>query len=157
MEEGDRNKKFFHKTSIYNRSQNKMINISNHLGECTTNPSKIADTFVTHFQNLLNHYEGSNKEAQSKLLTVIPNLVSAEDNNFLNRSITLEEVRMVVFSMNHDKAQGPDGFQVFFFQKCWDIVGEDLWKAIEGSRKGGALLSEINYILQKCTLKTYLN
>ena len=110
MDEGDRNTKFFHKTSIHNRSQNKIISITNQLGECTTNPSEIANTLVTHFQNLLNNYEGSNLEAQSKMLRFIPKLVTKEDNNFLNRPITLEEVRMVVFSMNPNKSLGLDGF-----------------------------------------------
>ena len=75
-----------------------------------TNPSEIANTLVTHFQNLLNNYKGSNLEAQSKMLRFIPKQVTAEDNNFLNRPITLEEVHMVFFSMNPDKSPGPDDF-----------------------------------------------
>ena len=47
--------------------------------------------------------------------------------------------------MNPDKSPGPDGFQAFFFQKCWDIIGIDLWKALEAMRNGGSLLSEINF------------
>ena len=45
--------------------------------------------------------------------------------------------------MNPDKSPGPNGFQAFFFQNFWDIIGEDLWKAIEASRNGGSLLAEI--------------
>ena len=56
----------------------------------------------------------------------------------------MEEVKMALFSMNPDKSLGPDGFQAFFSQKCWEIIGLDLWKAIEASRNGGLLLSEIN-------------
>ena len=79
------------------------------------------------------------------MLKFIPKLVSPEDKKTLNRPITLEEVRSVVFNMSPDKSPGPDGFQAFFFQKCWDILGEDLWRAIEASRNGGSLLAEINY------------
>ena len=57
----------------------------------------------------------------------------------------MEEVKTVVFNLSPDKSPGPDGFQAFFFQKCWDILGEDLWRAIEASRNGGSLLAEINY------------
>lgn len=42
--------------------------------------------------------------------------------------------------MNPEKSPGPDGFQALFYQKCWDILGKDLWEVIEASRKGGSLL-----------------
>ena len=73
-------------------------------------PSEIADIFVTHFKNVLNNYEGSNKVAQDKMLKVIPRLISDEDNKFLNKPISLEEVKSVVFNMNPNKSPGPDGF-----------------------------------------------
>lgn len=145
LEEGDRNTKFFHNSTIQNRSLNKITSILTPQGSRTENPSEIANTFVSHFKNLLNNYEGSNREAQTHLLKFIPKLITAEENKNLNRPITLEEVRSVVFSLSSDKSPGPDGFQAFFFQKCWEILGEDLWKAIEASRNGGSLLAEINY------------
>ena len=67
------------------------------------------------------------------MIKFIPKLITPEDNKNLNRPITLEEVRFAVFNMNPDKSLGPDGFQAFFFQKCWDILGVGLWKAIEAS------------------------
>ena len=79
------------------------------------------------------------------MLKFIPKIISSEDNKELNKLITLDEVRSVVFNMNPEKSLGPDCVQAFFFQKFWDIVGEDLWRAIEASRNGGALLAEINY------------
>lgn len=79
------------------------------------------------------------------MLKFIPKLVTTEENKNLNRPITLEEVRTMVFNLSPDKSPGPDGFQSFFFQKCWDILGEDLWRAIEASRNGGSMLAEINY------------
>ena len=78
------------------------------------------------------------------MLKFIPKLVTLEDNKNLNKPITLDEVRIVVFSMGPDKFLVIDGFQAFLFQKCWDILGEDLWKAIEVSQNGGSLLAEIN-------------
>ena len=71
------------------------------------------------------------------MLEVIPKVVSLKDNKLLNKPITLEEVRLVVFVMNPNKSPGLDGFQTYFYQKCWDIIGEDLWKAIKASSNGG--------------------
>ena len=79
------------------------------------------------------------------MLKEIPKVLSIEDNKFLNQPISFEEVKQVVFKLNPEKSPGPDGFQAFFYQKCWDILGKDLWEALEASRKGGSLLSEINH------------
>ena len=76
---------------------------------------------------------------------MILKLITIEDNKALNKPITLEEVRMIIFNMNPDKSPGLDGFQAFFYQKCWDIIGIDLWNTIEASWKAGSLLSKINY------------
>jgi hypothetical protein len=32
----------------------------------------------------------------------------------------------VIRDLNGDKAPGPDGFTMAFFQKCWDILKNDL-------------------------------
>ena len=110
MEKLDQNTKFFHNLTLYNRSKNKIVSIKNHLGTQVEKPSNIVDTFVTHFKNILNKYEGSNKVAQDKMLKCIPKLISTEDNKFLNKPITLKEVKSVVFKMNLDKSPSPYGF-----------------------------------------------
>jgi hypothetical protein len=42
--------------------------------------------------------------------------VSAEENNFLTAQYSEEEVRKAIFQMEHNKAQGPDGFLAEFYQ-----------------------------------------
>lgn len=42
-----------------------------------------------------------------------------------------EEVVNIVKSMKGDKALGSDGFSIAFFQKCWDIVKDDLMKVVD--------------------------
>jgi hypothetical protein len=37
-----------------------------------------------------------------------------------------KEVLEVVKCMNRDKALGPDGFTLAFFQDCWDVIKSDL-------------------------------
>jgi hypothetical protein len=37
-----------------------------------------------------------------------------------------KEVLKVVKGMNCDKAPGPDGFSIAFFQDCWDVIKKDI-------------------------------
>ena len=82
--------------------------------------------------------------AEEKILENIPKVVSIEVNKALKSPTSLEEVISMLFNMHLDSSPCPDGFQAFFVQKCWDIIRIDLWKAIQASRNGGSLLSEIN-------------
>ena len=131
MDEGDRNTKFFHNSTIQNRSLKKITSISTPQGLRTDKPQEIADTIVTYFKNLLNNDEGSNREAQSRMLSYIPKLIIAEDNKTLNRPITLEEVQTVVFNMSPNKSPGPDGFQAFLFL---EILGYFMGRFMESDR-----------------------
>ena len=94
---------------------------------------------------MLNNFGSSNKSSQDEMLKHIPKLISEEDNKFLNEPFTLIEVKTTLFSMNLDKSPSPYGFQAFFFQQCWDILGVDLWKALEVTCNGGSILTEINH------------
>jgi len=53
--------------------------------------------------------------------TYIPNLVTSLDN-----LPDVAEIKRVVFDLNGDGAQGPDGFVGHFYQHYWSIVGSNL-------------------------------
>jgi hypothetical protein len=48
--------------------------------------------------------------------------VSDEENAILTAPYTKEEVKTVVFQMNHNKALGPDGFPAEFYLNFWDVM-----------------------------------
>jgi hypothetical protein len=52
--------------------------------------------------------------------------VSREENEILTREFTESEVREAVFQMEHNKAPGPDGFPVEFYQVFWEVIKDDL-------------------------------
>ena len=53
-------------------------------------------------------------------------LVSPEENDILISPFTKSEVRGAIFQMEHNKAPGPDGFPMEFYQVFWGIIKEDL-------------------------------
>ncbi|KAL0439993.1 UNVERIFIED_CONTAM: hypothetical protein Slati_2482300 [Sesamum latifolium] len=50
-----------------------------------------------------------------------------------------EEVRRVVFDMSVHSVAGLDGFNGFFYQRCWDIIQEDVIDAVKDFLSGTSL------------------
>jgi hypothetical protein len=48
--------------------------------------------------------------------------VSRLENDLLATDFTESEVREAIFSMEHKKAPGPDGFPVEFYQHFWETI-----------------------------------
>jgi len=80
----------------------------------------------THFRNLYKEGTQSNEEETVDFLSNIPSLISPEDNAILCRPTTEEEIVNVIWSMDANKAPGPDGFTIHFYKTCWHIIKEDL-------------------------------
>jgi hypothetical protein len=51
--------------------------------------------------------------------------VSNEENDLLTAEYSKEEVRKAIFQMEHNKAPGPYGFPVEFYQTFWDTIKGD--------------------------------
>ena len=47
--------------------------------------------------------------------------------------------------MEHNKAPGPDGFPVEFYQKCWEIIKQDLIKMFHDLHKGDIPLFSLSF------------
>jgi hypothetical protein len=54
------------------------------------------------------------------------NSLDEEEAAWLERLVDKEEIFNVVMGFNGDKALGPDGFPLSFFQHCWHIVKHDI-------------------------------
>lgn len=62
---------------------------------------------------------------------VIPNLITNTVNNMLTLIPTLDEIHSEIFSMNKDRAPGPDGFGAYFYQTYWEIISLDVSNAVK--------------------------
>ncbi|GLJ42728.1 hypothetical protein SUGI_0885880 [Cryptomeria japonica] len=78
------------------------------------------------------------------MIEVIQEEVSREDNEMLMCPFSLQEVKKSTFSLHPNKAPGPDDFTIEVFQKCWDFMGEDIWKVVEDFKKKRRFVREIN-------------
>lgn len=125
------------------RATNTITQIKNGEGEIIIEEDKIQEEAIRSFSTLFTKSIKENDEIETKtnkILNHIPQLIINHDNLLLVKPFSLEEVKNVVFSMHSDKATGPDGFPVVFFQKCWHFMGSNIWKVVEESTKHGNVL-----------------
>jgi hypothetical protein len=121
LREGDKNTKFFHRVA----NSNRRFNSIDHLvvnGVVTTDQSEIGTGLVNFYKGLF-----SDDEVRRPLLDgVVFSTIDESDRDMLDRAFTEDEVWGVVRNMGGDKAPGPDGFSLAFFQSCWDIIKQDV-------------------------------
>jgi hypothetical protein len=54
------------------------------------------------------------------------------------------EVLEVVKGMNRDKASGPDGFSLTFFQDCWDVIKTDIMGVFQDFHTHSEFVKSLN-------------
>jgi hypothetical protein len=53
------------------------------------------------------------------------------DLQHLDLPFSEQEIQNAIFSTPKEKAPGPDGYIGSFFTNCWDIIKEDLFRAVQ--------------------------
>uniref|UniRef100_A0A2N9F7C8 Reverse transcriptase domain-containing protein n=1 Tax=Fagus sylvatica TaxID=28930 RepID=A0A2N9F7C8_FAGSY len=121
LKEGDNNTKFFHKMANSHRRYNYMDKVEVD-GVVFEEESEIREK-VVHF------YESLYQEAETWRPTVDGlefEMITENESAVLERQFDKEEVLQVVKDLQGDKAPGPDGFTMAFFQKCWSVLEADV-------------------------------
>lgn len=144
LKEGEENTKFFHRSALDYRGVNKILSLKNDQGESIENHQDIATLITEHFNNIAQEPEIDRTEATGNLIKSIPESISNEQNQALSREISLEEVEEAVKEMPNDKAPGPDGFTINFYEACWEIVKLEVWEVVEDSRCSSSILKSLN-------------
>jgi hypothetical protein len=121
LKEGDNNTKFFHKMANSHRRYNYMDKVEVD-GVVFEESSEIREK-VVHF------YESLYQESETWRPTVDGlefDVITANERAVLERQFDKDEVLQVVKDLQGDKAPGPDGFTMAFFQKCWSVLEADV-------------------------------
>ena len=117
VREGDRNTKFFHRIANSHRRVNSIDRLMVD-GELFSDPVAIADCISQFYRQL--YFEDV---AHRLVLDDVDfSSISVEDASWLDRPFEEEEVFGVINEFNGDKAFGPDGFSMVFFQSCWGVL-----------------------------------
>lgn len=121
---GDRNNKFFHQATFIRRPRNRIATLLD------DNDNWIYGDNVIHL--LVQQFYSSLYSSIGSLATRFQtqhNFPAILDGDLvmLNREVSLEETRRVLFSMQNLKATGPDGFHPLFFMSQWEVLGNSIW------------------------------
>lgn len=68
--------------------------------------------------------------SMENILENIPTTLTQDIREDLEKLMTIEEIRKILFSFNLDKAPSLDGYPPRLFQKYWDIVSRDIYLVV---------------------------
>lgn len=153
LKAGDRNTTYFHRKYRACLSCNHIVEIVASSGQMCKGTEQIKEAASSHFQKLLSAEGDGCDEDINDFLAHISILVNTEDNNTLLKPFSEEEISKIVWSMDSDKAPGPNGFSIHFYILCWDIIKIDLLRMIQGfmrkSKVGGGINSTFLALIPK--------
>lgn len=114
---GDRVSKFFFKALKVKEARDKITSICDD-GKCFSESEGILEAFTQFYKNLFTSEDSRDamKVARERIKTIIPRIVEVVDSLRLETPISLGEIKEAISSMGKEKAPGPDGISVQFFQ-----------------------------------------
>ncbi|XP_015084239.1 uncharacterized protein LOC107027648 [Solanum pennellii] len=133
FKDGDTNSKYFHSIIRGRRRKLFIHKIVTENGDWIQGENNIAQEACEHFNNI---FTGEDKHISEHNLECIPRMVNQDQNTQLTKVPDLDELKEVVFSMNPNSAAGPDGMNGYFFQKCWNIIKNDLIEVLHAFFSG---------------------
>nr|GEW10125.1 RNA-directed DNA polymerase, eukaryota, reverse transcriptase zinc-binding domain protein [Tanacetum cinerariifolium] len=104
--------------------------------------NEVPNAFIEHYEVFLGQAGITHNLNLQNLFGVTLDEPAAFD---MVRNVSSREVKEVMFSMGNDKSPGPDGYTAAFFKEAWDIVGNDVVKAVGEFFTNDNLLKELNH------------
>eukprot|EP00253_Pinus_taeda_P005752 PITA_05752 len=144
LKEGERNTKFFHRTTIQRRMHNNIPFIQKQSGVKVETHEEIEEELLNHFKQIHKDQGEDRRQAIRKITNNIPKIITEDQNELLMHPILPQEVDEAMKQLKEGKAPGPDGFTTTFFHSFWDMLKEEVWQIVEESRAMRWLLPSLN-------------
>lgn len=105
-------------------------------------PATIKEEILKHYQEFLGSSPSTRTHTDYSLFD--SKTLDDDDRLHLEADISEGETTDAMFSINTDKAAGPDGFNSLFYRHSWEIVKEDVINAIMEFFAKGKMLKQVN-------------
>lgn len=143
LKEGDRNTRYFHNKASVRKKKNHISCLKDNIGlwqEGENRDKIILDYFTTLFTS-------STHETDISFLDHMPTRVDEGMNMILDVEFTQEEVFSALKQMHPIKAPGPVGMTPIFFQKYWDVMGQEVTNAALSTLQACTFPPNLNHTL----------
>ncbi|RVW51618.1 hypothetical protein CK203_066866 [Vitis vinifera] len=140
LREGDRNMGFFHRMTNAHRRVNALDKIKIN-GVRLTEEQEVREGIANAYQQLLSKSLGWKADIGGLLLKQI----SHSEVEALKFPFSKVEIHAALMGMNGDKAPGPDGFTVAFWQSCWETVKEDVLDMFNEFHEQNSFIKSLNH------------
>jgi hypothetical protein len=127
LKHGDKNTSYFHQKANQRRRKNKIEHLIDEQGTQQFGPDKIETILLKHFSTL---FESQETLHIKETVEVVKNTITPDLFNHLDADFTCEEVTEAITSMKRLAAPGPDGLPAIFYHTYWDIIKNDVIKAV---------------------------
>ncbi|GJV67471.1 putative RNA-directed DNA polymerase, eukaryota, reverse transcriptase zinc-binding domain protein [Tanacetum coccineum] len=95
-------------------------------GTWAANPLQVKETFLNFFKEKFQP-----RESVIDLPSIsFPSNLSSSDHDILEKDVTLEEIKSVVWDCGNDKAPGPDGFTFGFVKRYSELLKNDIMEFV---------------------------
>jgi hypothetical protein len=140
INEGDENSRYFH---LIAKGKKRRVNILSLVHEenivsADDDINKVATDF---YKDLF----GPSPMSSINMSNFHMNSLSEEDRILLTAPFSIEEIKLVVFSLKHNSAPGPDGIPAEFFQDFWDLIHIELWNLFKDFYDGVLDIKRLNF------------
>ena len=141
LHKGDNNTDYFHRIANVRRST--IFSLTDGDQEIVGTP-QLLEHATSYYKSLFGPASSSTISLNSGLWDDAPK-ISLEDNDFLCRPFSEDEIKYALFQMEHSKAAGPDAIPIEFFQICWEIIKADIMEMFDDFHKEKLDVSRLNY------------
>jgi hypothetical protein len=141
--EGDANTKYYHLLANGRHRKTRIFQLEDD-NNIISGDAQLKEHITSYYKNLFGPSPDSQIMLDESQSDDIPQ-VSQLENEYLTDTFSQEEVRTVIFQMEHNKAPGPDGFPPEFYQVFWNLVKDDLMALFTDFHQGVLPLNRLNF------------
>nr|GEZ20190.1 hypothetical protein [Tanacetum cinerariifolium] len=123
----DANTSYFHKVVKSKAARNRIDSVLDASGN-TVAGEQVGMAFVDYYSYFLGQSGSTIPLEADDLFT---NMISEMKATYMVRDVSDNEIRDAMFAMCDNKAPGPDGFSAAFFKGVWDIISDDIFRAVK--------------------------
>ena len=142
--QGDANTKFFHAVASARKNHNAIWGLEDEAGNLVIDDQELKTMGMQYFKNIFADDNLTNIASQLKVIRLFPSFIGPKERESFSCQVTLTEVEAALKSFKKDKSLGFDGWPVEFYLAFFDLLGHDLVKMVETSRKDGRVVPSLN-------------